>query len=166
MARAVKSKASKNINQKVKKIQKKVIAIGIKASGAAAKKVGGTSLKLKAITINSGASMLQKAKSITGSKTLQAVKKTASQRLIETFDKRKQAAKAGMPMPKPPGRRGRRPKNVDYTPTNNEEEGFVAEPEYERLEHDTGIQMKGSAEDKGFSMDRMEDFDEELNFDW
>lgn len=67
---------------------------------------------------------------------------------------------------RPPGRRGRRPKNMDYQPSNNEEEtSYVLESDYESLEYDTGIRLKDGKEDL-MSLDRVEDFDEELNFDW
>ncbi len=66
---------------------------------------------------------------------------------------------------RPPGRRGRRPKNMDYQPSNNEEESYVLENDYETLEYDTGIRVK-SGKDDVMSLDRVEDFDEELNFDW
>ena len=69
---------------------------------------------------------------------------------------------------KPPGRRGRRPKAAaEYVPTNNEEEGaYVLESDYEGIEYDTGIKMKEGGEDKSFSLDCFDDYDEELNFDW
>ena len=70
---------------------------------------------------------------------------------------------------KPPARRGRRPKasNSEYTPENNSEEAYVLESEYERIEYDTGISCKkpATASEDGFSLDRFDDFDEELNFD-
>lgn len=71
----------------------------------------------------------------------------------------------GKPGGRPPGRRGRRPKNVEYTPSNSEEESYVLENDYETLEYDTGINIKGGKDDM-MSLDRVEDFDEELNFDW
>lgn len=91
--------------------------------------------------------------------------KKVSQRLIETIEKRKQA-KAGTPG-RVPGRRGRRPKALaEYIPNNNEEDTYNVDNDYEGLEYDTGIRVKGGKDDAGFSMDRFEDFDEELNFDW
>ena len=91
--------------------------------------------------------------------------KKVSQRLIETIEKRKQA-KAGTPG-RVPGRRGRRPKALaEYIPNNNEEDNFSAENDFEGLEYDTGIRVKDGKDDAGFSMDRFDDFDEELNFDW
>lgn len=108
------------------------------------------------------------------------IKKVVSQKLIETIEKRKAvqqtAAKVpGKPNPfaPPPKRRGRRPKNIEYKPENSEEEESVAsESDYTGIEYDTGIRLReggnegGHREDRGFSFERMEDFDEELNFDW
>ena len=100
------------------------------------------------------------------------VEKTAkkvSQKLIETIEKRKQAQSGnqkGSLFGRPAGRRGRRPKAaVEYTPTNNEDENFAPENDYEGLEYEAGIRVKDGADDKGFSLDRVDDFDEELNFD-
>jgi hypothetical protein len=101
--------------------------------------------------------------------------KKVSQKLIETIEKRKQQAAGAKPggkamfAGKPPGRRGRRPKNaVEYTPEHQEEgsDVFVAESDYEGLEYDTGIRVNKAKDDGAFSLDRFEDFDEELNFDW
>lgn len=69
------------------------------------------------------------------------------------------------PFGRPPRRRGRRPKNVEYTPTQQEEDTYVLESEYERLEHDTGIRLKDGGDDGSMGMDRTDDFEEELNFD-
>jgi hypothetical protein len=94
--------------------------------------------------------------------------KKVSQKLIETIEKRKkaQAAKSSM-FAKPMGRRGRRPKAaVEYTPEHQEEEAYVLESDYEGLEYDTGIRVKENGDDRSFGMDRFEEFDEELNFDW
>lgn len=97
-----------------------------------------------------------------------------AQKLAETLEKRKQEKAAGGGPGKgtnkffgrPPGRRGRRPKSAsEYQPMQQEEDSYVLESEFERLEYDTGIRLKDSAEDGGFSLDRVEDFDEELNFD-
>ena len=95
------------------------------------------------------------------------VAKKVSQKLLETIEKRrKEQGKAPM-FSRPPGRRGRRPKGaVEYTPENQEEEVLVSESDNEGLEYDTGIRVKQTKDDAGFSMDRFEDFDEELNFDW
>lgn len=68
---------------------------------------------------------------------------------------------------KPPGRRGRRPKNlVDYQPENREEDSYAVESERENIEYDTGIRVATKRDESGFGSDRSEDFDEELNFDW
>ena len=92
--------------------------------------------------------------------------KKVSQRLIETIEKRRQA-KGGAVPGRVPGRRGRRPKALaEYVPSTNEEETVGQESEYEGLEYDTGIRVKEGKDDYGFSMDRFEDYDEELNFDW
>lgn len=95
--------------------------------------------------------------------------KKVSQKLIETIEKRKKAqegASKGNMFGRPPVRRGRRPKAAqEYTPYNNEDEAYPSENEYEGLEYDTGIRVKEGGEDRGFSLDRVEDFDEELNFD-
>ena len=95
-------------------------------------------------------------------------KKNVSQKLLETIERRKRerAQKHGAFLVKKPGRRGRRPKNVEYTPNNNEEDQYVFEAEYERLEYDTGIRLKDHSEEAGGGLERVEDFDEELNFDW
>lgn len=91
--------------------------------------------------------------------------KKVSQRLIETIEKRRQAKAGGIP--RVPGRRGRRPKALaEYVPNNNEEDSYNNESDYEGLEYDTGIRLKEGKDEAGFSMDRFDDFDEELNFDW
>jgi hypothetical protein len=92
-----------------------------------------------------------------------------SQRLLETIERRKKGQAAGGKglFSKPPGRRGRRPKAVsEYVPGNSEEETFVMESDYEGIEYDTGIRVKEGGEEKGYNLDRFEDYDEELNFDW
>jgi hypothetical protein len=95
--------------------------------------------------------------------------KKVSQRLIETIERRKKAAGgpgAKNAFGKPPGRRGRRPKAaVEYTPEHQEEETFQAESDYDGIEYDTGIRLNKSREDGSFSLDRFDDYDEELNFD-
>lgn len=90
--------------------------------------------------------------------------KKVSQKLLETIEKRKKAK--GM-FGKPPGRRGRRPKNAaEYTPSNQEEDGYVLEQDMEGIEYDTGIRMKEGGDESGFALDRFDDFEvEELNFD-
>jgi hypothetical protein len=90
--------------------------------------------------------------------------KKVSQKLLETIEKRKKA-KGGM-FGKPAGRRGRRPKNAaEYTPVNQEEDGYVLESDYEGIEYDTGIRLKEGGDTDAFNLDRFEEFDEELNFD-
>lgn len=65
------------------------------------------------------------------------------------------------------GRRGRRPKSMEgYTPVN-QEEPYYGEQSNEGLEYDTGISVnKGKGEDGLVQLERFEEFDEELNFDW
>jgi hypothetical protein len=98
--------------------------------------------------------------------------KKVSQKLLETIERRKKAQGAngrpGSMFGKAPGRRGRRPKAaMEYVPGNQEEEaGYVLENDYEGLEYDTGIRVKEGGDDKGFNLDRFDDYDEELNFDW
>ena len=93
--------------------------------------------------------------------------------MVDTIEKRKQAKESGSQTQgskffvKPPGRRGRRPKNlVDYQPENREEDSYIVEAERENIEYDTGIRVSERKEESGFGLDRFEDFDEELNFDW
>ena len=102
-----------------------------------------------------------------------ASSKKFSQKFIEAIEKRKAqggwGARKPSPFGRPGARRGRRPKasNTEYTPENSGEESFTAENEFERIEYDTGISYsaKSSGDDAGFSLDRFDDFDEELNFD-
>jgi len=100
--------------------------------------------------------------------------KKLSAKLLEAIEKRQSAKAAdskGKPNPfgRPMGRRGRRPKRLaEYTPTNGDEgsnEQVENENNNEGLEYDTGIRVKEHQSDEMFSMDRFEDFDEELNFD-
>jgi hypothetical protein len=96
--------------------------------------------------------------------------KKISQKFLEAMEKRRGgwgARKGAAFGGRPPARRGRRPKaSSEYTPENNSEEAYVLESEFERIEHDTGISYKSQGgEDGGFSLDRIDDFDEELNFD-
>ncbi len=96
--------------------------------------------------------------------------KKISQKFLEAMEKRRGgwgARKGAAFGGRPPARRGRRPKaSSEYTPENNSEEAYVLESEFERIEHDTGISYKPQGgEDGGFSLDRIDDFDEELNFD-
>lgn len=101
-----------------------------------------------------------------------ASSKKISQKFLEAMEKRKTqggwgARKGSMFGGKPPARRGRRPKaSAEYTPENNSEEAYVLESEYERIEYDTGISYKQpQGGEDGFSLERFDDFDEELNFD-
>ncbi len=97
--------------------------------------------------------------------------KKISQKFLEAMEKRKSqggwGARKGSMFGKPPARRGRRPKaSAEYTPENSNEEGYVLEEQFERIEYDTGISYKSQGgDDSSFSMDRFDDFDEELNFD-
>lgn len=98
--------------------------------------------------------------------------KKVSQKLLETLERRRKNQQAQNPrsmqlFAKPGGRRGRRPKaSAEYTPGNQEEETYALESDYEGLEYDTGIRVKEAAEDRSFNLDRFDDYDEELNFDW
>ena len=151
MARALKTRAVKcGSKEKTKKFIKKPIT----------KKLSAAATKPKAAA--------KKAASLEAVKAPVVEKKNVSQKLLETIERRKQerAEKHGAFLAKKPGRRGRRPKNVEYTPNNNEEDQYVFEPGYERLEYDTGIRLKDHSEDASGGLDRVEDFDEELNFDW
>ena len=161
MARTGKSRVSKAVKQKVAKVKRKAVAVGTKVVAAAAKKAGKASGKIKALAASAS---IKKTK-IAAAKEVPLEKKSVSQRLIETIEKRKLAKKDNA-FGKIPGRRGRRPKNVEYTPNNNEEDSYVLESEHERLEYDTGIQLKEAGDDRAVKMERFEDFDEELNFDW
>jgi len=96
--------------------------------------------------------------------------KKLSAKFLEAIERRKSSQGERKdefkPFAKPAGRRGRKPKNLaDYTPAHQEEESYVLESEMERLEYDTGIRAPGGGDDAGFSMDRVDDFDEELNFE-
>lgn len=89
--------------------------------------------------------------------------KKISSALLESIERRKKSA--GAFGGKPGFRRGRRPKNADYQPSNNEEESYQGENELESIRYDTGIRVGGGDADSGFSLDRFDDYDEELNFD-
>lgn len=157
MARAVKQRVSRAVKQKAKKAVSKVEKVALKAAPTPAKKI----------------TKVTKSKTVAKAREVNPVahvssdepKKKVSQAFLEAIQKRRQAREDG-PVQKVPGRRGRRPKNVEYTPNNNEEESYSVESEYERLEYDTGIRLKETSDDKGYNLDRFEDFDEELNFDW
>ncbi len=102
----------------------------------------------------------------------QGAEKKVSQKLLETIERRRNgqaaAGKGSAFGARPAGRRGRRPKAAasDYTPGNQEEETYAVESDYEGIEYDTGIRLKTGGDDKGFNLDRFEEYDEELNFDW
>lgn len=90
--------------------------------------------------------------------------KEISPELLEAITRRKLSP--GIP-PKPRGRRGRRPKALtEYVPEHQEEENYNNENDYEGLAYDTGIQVKQARDDGSHPFERVEDFDEELNFDW
>ncbi|NBW98648.1 hypothetical protein EBR03_03665 [bacterium] len=102
-------------------------------------------------------------------------KKKISEKLLATIEKRKAEQAKNPAFSKPRGRRGRRPKNmVDYQPYSEEQQDdpYAYPSENENLEYDTGIRVSSPSssgvfrEDGGVSLDRVEDFDEELNFDW
>ena len=68
---------------------------------------------------------------------------------------------------RPQMRRGRRPKAMaDYQPNNNEDENREEEVDYKGLEYDTGIRVAKPKDENPFNMDRFDDNDEELNFDF
>lgn len=167
MAKAVKSKGAKSAlktKKQVVKPNKKVISTAAKAKTTSKKVV-----KAKAAVPAQGASKAAELAVVEP----KAEKKGLSQKLVDTIEKRKQAKESsGQPQGskffvKPPGRRGRRPKNlVDYQPENREEDSYVVESERENIEYDTGIRITERKEESGFGLDRFEDFDEELNFDW
>ncbi|MBI4404819.1 MAG: hypothetical protein HY537_11690 [Deltaproteobacteria bacterium] len=95
-------------------------------------------------------------------------KKNLSQKLLEAVEKRKKAGAPRAPFFGRPKRRGRRPRNsAEYVPMHQQEEdSYVLESEYEGLELDTGIKVGEHHDDNSMSFERLEDFDEELNFDW
>lgn len=166
MAKAVKSKVSKPVS---KDVTKKAVAVLAKAVTPDVKKKVAKASPAKVVTPKVAA------RAISSELPTIETKKKVSDKLIETIEKRKaqqEAAKqAGRPTPfggKVPGRRGRRPKNIEYTPENREDDEVAAsDNEFERIEYDTGIRVgQRSFEDKGFGFERSEDFDEELNFDW
>lgn len=105
-------------------------------------------------------------------------KKKLSEKLLATIEKRKaEQASAKPAFSKPRGRRGRRPKNLlEYQPYSEDQQDdpYSDNNENENIEYDTGIRVTSTAsfsatylrEDGSVVMDRVEDFDEELNFDW
>ena len=168
MAKAVKYKSSKSApkNSKcISKNQKK--AVSLAGKGKTTQKVVKTIAKGKVPAQGAAKS------SALVKPPVKTEKKELSQKLVDTIEKRKQAKEtSGQPQGskffvKPPGRRGRRPKNlVDYQPENREEDAYIIESERENIEYDTGIRVTERKEESGFGLDRFEDFDEELNFDW
>jgi len=146
----------------------------VKAKAPARKAV----VKSKALPKAKPAKLAAKAKPLAKSAEVTTKKsegKKLSPKLLEAIEKR-QSAKADAkgkqstnPFGRPMGRRGRRPKRLaEYTPTNGDE-GTSDQPESEAqnesLEYDTGIRVKEVQTEDMFSMDRFEDYDEELNFD-
>ena len=55
---------------------------------------------------------------------------------------------------------------ADYQPNNNEDENREEEVDYKGLEYDTGIRVAKPRDENPFSLDRYDDHDEELNFDF
>ncbi len=94
--------------------------------------------------------------------------KKLSSRLLETLEKHRQKRAAQLAAARPKGRRGRRPKvSLEYVPEHQEEDSYVLEQEYETLQYDTGIPVPSKeGEAANVNVERSEEFDEELNFDW
>lgn len=94
--------------------------------------------------------------------------KKLSSRLLETLERHRQKRMAQLAALKPKGRRGRRPKvSLDYVPEHQEEDSYVLEQEYEALQYDTGIPVPSKeGETAGVNVERSEEYDEELNFEW
>ena len=164
MARIIKAKSAKLKPKKAAKAQA--------MATPAAKTASSTDAKSKHLKLvhsqneNAKADKTAKAKG----KDVAAPEKKVSSKLIETIERRKaeqQGKKGGQMFGRPAGRRGRRPKAAaEYTPTNSDEEAYVLESDYEGLEYDTGISVKTPKDDGAFNLERFEDFEEELNFDW
>lgn len=101
-----------------------------------------------------------------------SARKNLAQKIAETLEKRRLAKQAlGLEKPpaeeKPKARRGRKPKAlVEYTPTHTEDDDYSADVDYQGLEYDTGISVAKGGDDSGLSMDRFDDHEEELNFDY
>lgn len=155
MARAkAEKRAAKHALSRVKKLSRK--------------KSGKKVVKLKLVLPVSDAKMSAKAKT-TAAKQLaeESGEKKLSSKLLETLERHRQKRAAEFAASKPKGRRGRRPKvSLDYVPEHQEEDGYVLEQEFETLQYDTGIAVPSKADESGLALDRAEDFDEELNFDW
>ncbi|MFM8270582.1 MAG: hypothetical protein ACKN9V_10380 [Pseudomonadota bacterium] len=160
MARAVKSKVRKGVKvakASVKKAKAKLTE-GKKAAKALAHKVSKPEK-----TTQPKASVSEESK------------KKLSEKLLATIEKRKAEQGKSPAFSKPRGRRGRRPKNMaDYQPYSEEQQDdpYSYPNENENLEYDTGIRVGGQnngasfRDDGSIVLDRVEDFDEELNFDW
>lgn len=160
MARAVKSKVRRGVKQakaKTKKPVTKVVSTGKKQK----------SLSNKTVKVTKGASSI--------TTTHEESKKKLSEKLLATIEKRKAEQGKAPAFSKPRGRRGRRPKNlVDYQPYSEEQQDdpYSYPSENENLEYDTGIRVSSPSsgasfrDDGSITLDRVEDFDEELNFDW
>jgi len=91
-------------------------------------------------------------------------KKDIKTLLIESIERRKQLAEANIKPP--PKRRGRKPKDVSEYNAAQDDDAFGTETEIENLQYDTGIQIKKETDEFGIALDRFEEYDEELNFDW
>ena len=162
MARAVKSKVRR----------------GVKTAATKTKKPKAKPSRVKAVAKAIAPKIKAVAKVVTEKVLPEESKKKLSEKLLATIEKRKaeQATKAPA-FSKPRGRRGRRPKNlVDYQPYSEDQQQddpYAYPSENENLEYDTGIRVSGQStggalmrDDGSVVMDRVEDFDEELNFDW
>ena len=94
--------------------------------------------------------------------------KPVSQVMLDAIARHKRAKAKLTPLLLKPGgkRRGRKPKNIDFTGEQQEEDAFNAEPELERIEFDTGIQLNKAKDDPAVPLGSTGELDEELNFDW
>lgn len=160
MARAVKSKVRKGVKVAKASVKKAKVKLpeGKKAVKALAPKVSKPEK-----TTQPKASVSEESK------------KKLSEKLLATIEKRKAEQAKSPAFSKPRGRRGRRPKNmVDYQPYSEDQQDdqYSFPNENENLEYDTGIRVGGQSsgasfrDDGSIVLDRVEDFDEELNFDW
>jgi|694.fasta_scaffold106388_3 hypothetical protein len=162
MARAVKSKVRRGVKL-AKTKTKKPVGKTTQVKKVAAKAVTKPEVKLAK-------------KAVTESSAPEAAKKKLSEKLLATIEKRKAEQEKKPGFSKPRGRRGRRPKNLtDYQPYSEEQQDdqYSYQSENENLEYDTGIRVASSGnsgfvmrDDGMVTLDRVEDFDEELNFDW
>lgn len=99
--------------------------------------------------------------------------KSISPKLVEAIQQKTQSTtpqkKKGFQLySRPMGRRGRRPKGMEgYTPMHQDEDAYILEPDYEAIAYDTGIKAKKpQTDDNLVNVERFEEFDEELDFDW